>query len=596
MFSLKKLRQVHPNIIVIGSHPAIIQSMLDFDYLSGKTDPSIKAILAGDRRFERYFFGKKELLIPVFSTLFDIPQPIRESINYFFNTTSGRRAYESTQEAFKFLPGLLGGVIFAENVPEIHALKLFSLKDQSEKFIIGPSSVGLLIPPYLKLGAIGGVDYRQLIDSDVFISGNIAVLCASGGMTNEIIRIVTQQGKGVSFALSFGGDRFPILTPKDAFLAAEDDNQTEAILYFGEIGGTDEYDLAKLLQERKVTKQVICYIGGSVAELFKTPLQFGHAKAMAKKGEETARAKRDALKHAGASVAESFSEFVNMIKSLPSVSNKPRKNYTTFMNDLQNRRKALITTSISHDKEDNLLILDEDLLTFAKSRSFACIATCLFLGKKDISKDLEDFVDFTLRILVDHGPYVSGAVNTIITARSGRDLVSSLAAGILTIGPRFGGAINQAAANWLRGVKNNISPYDFVEEFAKRREYISGIGHRKYRVDLPDPRVEEIIKFSKRVDDQRFTKYAKAVEEITVAKKGNLILNIDGAIAAVLLDLLMEKEEMTYDSLHRLVDNEFFNALFVLSRSVGFIAHFLDQKRLDQGLFRLDEEDVAYVK
>ncbi len=596
MLNLETLKQVPPSIIVIGSHPAIIQSMLDFDYLSGKTDPSVKAILAGNRRFERYFFGKKELLIPVFSTLSDIPQTILESITYFFNTTSGRRVYESTQEALQLLPSLLGGVIFAENVPEIHALKLFSLKDKSKKFIIGPSSVGLLIPSYLKLGAIGGVDYRQLIASDVFTSGNIAVFSASGGMTNEIIRIVTQQGKRLSFALSFGGDRFPILTPKDAFLAAEDDSQTEVILYFGEIGGTDEYDLVKLLNERKVTKQVICYIGGSVAELFKTPLQFGHAKAMAKKGEETARAKRDALRNAGATVAESFSEFVNMIKSVTSVSNKPRKNYTIYMNDLKDRRSALITTSISYDKEGNLLILDEDLLEFTKSRSFASIVACLFLCKKEISTDLEEFVDFTLKILVDHGPYVSGAVNTIITARSGRDLVSSLASGLLTIGPRFGGAINQAAANWLRGVRDNIAPYDFVEEFARRREYISGIGHRKYRVDLPDPRVEEIIKFVKRVNDQRFTNYAKAVEEITVAKKGNLILNIDGAIAAVLLDILKEKEEMTYDSLQRLIDNEFFNALFVLSRSVGFIAHFLDQKRLDQGLFRLDEEDVAYVK
>jgi ATP citrate (pro-S)-lyase len=596
MLNLEKLKQIHSSIIVIGSHPAIIQSILDFDYLSGKTDPSVKAILAGNRRFERYFFGKKELLIPVFSTIYDIPRTVLESITYFFNTTSGRRVYESTQEALQFLPGLLGGVIFAENVPEIHALNLFSLKDKSKKFIIGPSSVGLLIPSQLKLGAIGGVDYRQLIASDVFTSGNVAVFSASGGMTNEIIRIVTQQGKRLSFALSFGGDRFPILTPKDAFLAAEYDSQTEAILYFGEIGGTDEYDLAKLLQERKVTKKVICYIGGTVAELFKTPLQFGHAKAMAKKGEETARAKRDALRHAGVSVAESFSEFVNMIKSLPSVSNKSRKNYTIYMNDLKDRRSALITTSISYDKEGNLLILDEDLLEFTKSRSFASIVTSLFLGKKDISTDLEAFVDFTLRILVDHGPYVSGAVNTIITARSGRDLVSSLASGLLTIGPRFGGAINQAAANWLRGVRDKIAPYDFVEEFARRREYISGIGHRKYRVDLPDPRVEEIIKFVKRVDDQRFTNYAKAVEEITVAKKGNLILNIDGAIAAVLLDLLKEKEEMTYDSLQRLIDNEFFNALFVLSRSVGFIAHFLDQKRLDQGLFRLDEKDVAYIK
>ena len=82
---------------------------------------------------------------------------------------------------------------------------------------------------------------------------------------------------------------------------------------------------------------------------------------------------------------------------------------------------------------------------------------------------------------------------------------------------------------------------------------------------------------------------------MTVAKKGNLILNVDGTIAAVLMDILSEKEGMNEDELKELSDIELFNALFVLSRSVGFIAHFLDQKRLDEGLFRLEDDMVVSV-
>src|SRR4029079_7245016 len=92
---------------------------------------------------------------------------------------------------------------------------------------------------------------------------------------------------------------------------------------------------------------------------------------------------------------------------------------------------------------------------------------------------------------------------------------------------------------------------------------------------------------------KRFINFALEVEKITTEKKGNLILNVDGAIAALLLDYLSEKEGYSDEQLQALVDQEFFNALFVLSRSVGFIAHFLDQKRLDEGLLRLSEEDVA---
>lgn len=483
-------------------------------------------------------------------------------------------------------------------MPEKHSLELYRLAKHKKKFIIGPSSVGLLIPRTVKLGAIGGVDRKQLIDSHLFTKGSVAVLSASGGMTNEIMRIVAQNGKRLSFSLSFGGDRFPTLTPKEAFLAAELDPETSTIVYFGELGGLDEYEIIKLLRKKQITKPIICCIAGIVSEVFASPPQFGHAKAMAKDKDEGAKEKREALKKVGAQVANSFSEFVNLISRIPGtiISYQKEKEYTMRMAELMNRGRALITTSISNDEEGTVKIFGEDLVSFSKQHSFAYIVASLFLGRKIKSIELEQFVDFVIRILVEHGPHVSGAINTIVTARAGRDLVSSLSAGLLTIGARFGGAINQAAENWLKGALENKKPFDFVEEFAQKNIYIAGIGHRKYRADLPDPRVDELLKFSKKLKKRQFSQFAIEVEKITVSKKGNLILNVDGAIAAILLDILSEKEGISDNELRRLVETEFFNALFVLSRSVGFIAHFLDQKRLDEGLFRLEQDMVAKVK
>lgn len=595
MITIQKLRETSVSILFLGSHPGIIQSILDFDYLAGKTAPSVKAIIAGGKKFERYFFGKKEILVPVFPTTSDLSKDLLGQITYFFNTTSGRRVFESSSIAIETIPHLIGGAIFAEDVPEIHALSLLAFAKKRGLFLLGPASVGLLVPSCMKLGAIGGVDNRQLIASRVFTPGNVAVFSSSGGMTNELIRIVAQAGHHLSFSLSFGGDRFPLLSPNEAFLAAEEDLQTEQIVYFGELGGTDEYDLVRLLEEKKITKPIICYIGGVVAELFETPPQFGHAKAMAKTGEETARSKRDALREVGVQVEESFSDFVQAIRDL-AVNKQEDKDYTTIMSDMSNRKQAVITTGLSYDEGGDVKILGQDLLDFTSKRSFAGIVTSMFLGKATVSKELEEFVDLVLRLLVDHGPYVSGAVNTIVTARAGRDLVSSLSAGLLTIGPRFGGAINQAAHNWLTGVVSGNSAHDFVEEFAKRKEYISGIGHRKYRSDFPDPRVGKLLLAAESLSNKRFTTFAKSVEAITVAKKGNLILNVDGTIAAVLLDLLSEKEGISDRDLEKLVETEFFNALFVLSRSVGFISHFIDQKRLDEGLFRLEEDMVSHIE
>jgi ATP citrate (pro-S)-lyase len=593
MLDINKLRNTEAKIVSIGSYPAIIQSILDFDFLSGKQHPSLKAIIATGRNFERYFFGKKEILIPVYSSFEEMPEKIAEVINFSLNLSSGRRVLSSTEEVLELFPNLLGGVVFAENAPEQHALSLYEkARGTRDTFLLGPASIGLLIPNAMKLGPIGGVDFRQLIDAHLLTQGSVAVLSSSGGMTNEIINTVVQYGKRISFSLSFGGERFPMTTPKEAFLAAEKDPQTKTIVYFGELGGTDEYDLAELLKAKQITKPVLCYIAGAVAEMFETPPQFGHAKAMAQKQEETAAGKRKMLKDASAHAADSYSEFLEMIKQIES-DPLEEKDYATIGEDMALRKPALITTSIFSEIDGQPHLLGQDLLELANRDSFASIVSSLFLGKKIKSKELEDFVDFVLRISVDHGPSVSGAMNAIVTARAGRDLVSSLSSGLLTIGPRFGGAINQAAINWLSGVLQDKTPSDFVEDFAGKRQYISGIGHKKYRVDAPDPRVAKLKSFTDNLSQSRFTKFALGVEKITTGKKSNLILNVDGTIACVLLDILSEKEGFDDKQLQRLTEIEFFNAFFILSRSVGFIAHYLDQKRLDEGLFRLPEELVA---
>lgn len=603
MLDISKLRQIKEfNTLFLGSYPTIIQSILDFDYLSEKKVPSIVGVVATGRRSERYFWGKGEILIPVFPSLEQIPQEIKKTVHAFFNNASGRRVFSTTIHALEDLPNLKLGVIFAEETPEKHAIELYAKAQEKKVTLVGPASVGVLLPQKLKIGPIGGVDFRQMIASSVFTPGNVAVFSSSGGMTNELINIVTSSGHRLSFAMAFGGDRFPLTTPLDAFLAAEEDKETEYIVYFGELGGYDEYDIVQAIQEKKVTKKVICYIAGSISEMFENPPQFGHAKAMAAHGGESAKEKREALRKVGVVAPDSFTEFVQTVRLLPKKQNlglthfskvKSDETYAMIGKDMEDRQKALIATTVSSDKDGKVMILGEDLLSFAKNNSFAKIVGSLFVGKKIKSRETEQFIDFVLRLLVDHGPYVSGAVNTIITARAGRDLVSSLATGLLTIGPRFGGAINEAGGNWLRGVSSNTDAASFVEQFASSKKLIAGIGHKKYRVDFPDPRVKELLRYMP--GKSMYTKFALGVEKITVAKKGNLILNVDGTIAALLLDLLSEKEGYTPEELQRLVDTEFFNALFVLSRSVGFMAHFLDQKRLDEGLFRLPDEDVAQV-
>lgn len=258
--------------------------------------------------------------------------------------------------------------------------------------------------------------------------------------------------------------------------------------------------------------------------------------------------------------------------------------------NLNGRTHSLFTTTVSGDVGGEPTILGNNLTKLATSHSFSWIAGSMWLGKPIKSKKTAEAIDLALRLLVDHGPYVSGAVNTMITARAGKGLVDSLVAGLLTIGPRFGGAVNGAAEVWFTSVQKSLNPAEVVEDFAVHKVYIQGIGHRKYRIDSPDPRVPLITKLAPKVHPH--LDFALAVEKITTAKKPNLILNVDGALAAVLLDLLVYEEKLGADEVQLLIDAEFFNAVFVLSRSLGFIAHYLDQKRLGEPLFRLSQDQV----
>ncbi|KXK11244.1 MAG: Citrate synthase [Microgenomates bacterium OLB23] len=312
---------------------------------------------------------------------------------------------------------------------------------------------------------------------------------------------------------------------------------------------------------------------------------------MAKTHDESASAKRTALRKAGITTPDTFAEFLALLNTIPMTQNNDQAQ-TTDMHNFEGRKKALFMSSISHEKDGQVKVLGSDLTELSTTMSFAELVVSMFLGKKVQSKELIAFVDIVLKLLIDHGPHVSGAVNTMVTARAGRDMVSSLASGILTIGPRFGGAINEAAHNWFSAVQNSVPPQDFVESFAAKKQYISGIGHKKYRTDNPDPRVAKLLTFTEQLEAKKYTTFARDVEKITTDKKANLILNLDGAVAAIMLDLLAEKEEFSPEQLRECIDTEFFNALFILPRSAGFIAHYLDQKRLDEGLFRLPEDQV----
>ncbi|MBV9349336.1 MAG: hypothetical protein JO026_01145, partial [Patescibacteria group bacterium] len=164
-----------PGILLVGNHPATAQSILDFDFLSGKKTPSVCAILTDGRNAEKFFFGRTEVLIPCYPHARALPPHIKEKVKWMLNVQSGRRAYASTKIFFDFFPDAYGGVIFAENMPERHAVDLIRTYADS-KLLLGAASVGFLLPGFLKLGTVGGVDPSQIEAGALTEGGSVAVV------------------------------------------------------------------------------------------------------------------------------------------------------------------------------------------------------------------------------------------------------------------------------------------------------------------------------------------------------------------------------------------------------------------------------------
>ncbi len=123
---------------------------------------------------------------------------------------------------------------------------------------------------------------------------------------------------------------------------------------------------------------------------------------------------------------------------------------------------------------------------------------------------------------------------------------------------------------------------------------IQGTDHKLKTLENPDKRVELMKGFAKKnFKATPLLDYALSVEAVTTQKKSNLILNVDGCIGVLLVDLL--KEVGFGDAeIDQMIKMGMFNALFVLGRSIGLMGHYFDQNRLAQGLYRHPLDDILY--
>ncbi|KAA8585360.1 hypothetical protein FQN60_004054 [Etheostoma spectabile] len=554
----------HTKSIVWGMQTRAVQGMLDFDYVCSRDEPSVAAMVypfTGDHK-QKYYWGHKEILIPVYKNMSDAMKK-HPDVDVLINFASLRSAFDSTMETMQY-PQIHTIAIIAEGIPEAHTRKIIKVADEKGVTIIGPATVGGIKPGCFKIGNTGGM-LDNILASKLYRPGSVAYVSRSGGMSNELNNIISRTTDGVFEGVAIGGDRYPGSVFTDHVLRYQDTPGVKMIVVLGEIGGTEEYKICEAIKQGRITKPVVCWCIGTCATMFSSEVQFGHAGACASQASETAVAKNMALKEAGAFVPKSFDELGEII-------------------------------NICDERGQELIYAGMPITEVFKSEIGLGGTLGLLWFQRRLPRYACQFIEMCLMVTADHGPAVSGAHNTIVCARAGKDLISSLTSGLLTIGDRFGGALDAAAKQFSKAFDSSMLPMEFVNKMKKDGKLIMGIGHRVKSINNPDMRVQILKDFVKQhFPSTQLLDYALDVEKITTSKKPNLILNVDGFIGVAFVDLLRTCGGFTRDEADEFVEIGALNGIFVLGRSMGFIGHYLDQKRLKQGLYRHPWDDISYV-
>ena len=588
--------------VIIGGAAGLnaAKKMAEFDFLV-KRPLTVQAFVypPEEGQQKEIFLGGELKNVKVYSSLGDALAE-NPQINTALIYLGASRATQATQEALESDPISLVSVI-TEGVPEKDAKKLRILAESRGKTLNGPSSIGIMSAGECRLGVIGG-EYKNLKLCNLYRPGSFGVITKSGGLSNEAMWLCAQNGNGITSAVAIGGDAYPgtdFVTYLEMF---ENDPATKAVVLVGEVGGTLEEEAAEWLAAKPRRIKLVAAIGGTCQEVLPQGMKFGHAGAKeGKKGTGSARSKIEALREAGALVPDTFGGLSKAIKQVydelleTGVIAPEEPLADEFLPDLPPRVQKvikegevivepLIRTTISDDRGEE-----------PRYRGYAASELCgkgygiedvigLLWNKKLPTREESEIIKRIIMISADHGPAVSGAYGAILGACAGIDMPQAVSAGMTMIGPRFGGAVTNAGKYFKMGVQEypNDIP-GFLAWMKKNVGPVPGIGHRVKSLKNPDQRVKYLISYVKNETSLHTPclDFAMEVEKVTTAKKDNLILNVDGTMGAILMDLGFP--------IHSL------NGFFVLARTIGMIGHWIDQNEQNSRLIRLYDYLINYA-
>jgi succinyl-CoA synthetase alpha subunit len=232
--------------------------------------------------------GQTHLGLPVFNTVYDAIKETEADVSVIFvPPMAGSDAIlEAATAGIMLIVAITEGIPVSDMVMVKEYLKSFNCR------LIGPNCPGIITPGEAKVGIMPGFIHRK---------GSVGIISRSGTLTYEAVDQITKLGMGQSTGIGIGGDPVVGTTTLDAVKLMMQDDETEAIVIIGEIGGSMETDAAEWIRENG-TKPVIGFIAGQTAPKGR---RMGHAGAIIGGKADTAAAKIEIMKECGIHVVQS---------------------------------------------------------------------------------------------------------------------------------------------------------------------------------------------------------------------------------------------------------------------------------------------------